>query len=426
MYKWVNRTRKYTRLVYQILSLILLINIGLTLFRAPLMKWDPVVTIIGVMVLSYLLRDMLSRGVFLMLIHVAMGVGVYFITQIFYMKFIMIAVVTFAFVDGFYYMSRGFTLKRMFDVPWGATFMGIVAGALGSYLHIRTLSIMGYIIAIILIILFLVTLYLEETERYLIASRDVTGVPIKQIISINTLIVSGIMTAAIAIIALSDLMSFPHIIIVFGDVMIQIIRIIIVIVGLLINIILGFFSGGTAGVPVDTSGLAQADKSSMLAAIINFMVMAVSTLVTLFIIIRFFAGIIKMLISRQDRDFEFAENIDKKRKGVIVREKLYAEEDESRLSPEMRARRIYRKKVLSHRNVFMPDASDTTGDIDKILNRINKTRSDDSIESLDNSSENERVALSERKFGRLTVLYNAVRYGNTVPDREYLKEMKKS
>ena len=102
MYKWVNRTRKYTRLVYQILSLILLINIGLTLFRAPLMKWDPVVTIIGVMVLSYLLRDMLSRGVFLMLIHVAMGVGVYFITQIFYMKFIMIAVVTFAFVDGFY------------------------------------------------------------------------------------------------------------------------------------------------------------------------------------------------------------------------------------------------------------------------------------------------------------------------------------
>ena len=75
-------------------------------------------------------------------------------------------------------------------------------------------------------------------------------------------------------------------------------------------------------------------------------------------------------------------------------------------SPEIKARRIYKRKVQSFRRFFIPDRNATTKDI---LIMMNHSDGDNLPKEVDT----------------LTDMYNDVRYGGVIPDSKFLRDMKK-
>ena len=69
MYKWIPFTRRFLRLIYQYCFVIILHAIYFALLKQPLpeLKWFGF--IFGALAVSYTFREMFSRGVYLLIIH---------------------------------------------------------------------------------------------------------------------------------------------------------------------------------------------------------------------------------------------------------------------------------------------------------------------------------------------------------------------
>ena len=85
-------------------------------------------------------------------------------------------------------------------------------------------------------------------------------------------------------------------------------------------------------------------------------------------------------------------------------------------TPREKARRIYRKKILEFWKDGAPAGTETTADLDRLLQGRR-----DFLPGPDGICQKDLADLTE-----LTELYNRVRYGNVVPDREYLSRMKQA
>ena len=72
MYDKLLFIRKSLRLIYQFLFLVMLGDLLLGSLDYPLLGALPIVGIFAILVLSYILRDKVSHGIYLLLSHVAM------------------------------------------------------------------------------------------------------------------------------------------------------------------------------------------------------------------------------------------------------------------------------------------------------------------------------------------------------------------
>ena len=87
----------------------------------------------------------------------------------------------------------------------------------------------------------------------------------------------------------------------------------------------------------------------------------------------------------------------------------------------MKARRIYRKKVLTFKRFFIPVDSSTTGDI---LDMMNHRSTLDKV-STKEQEVTEKDMEAQSKNEEISDMYNQVRYGGLCPNSEFLKKMKK-
>lgn len=105
--------------------------------------------------------------------------------------------------------------------------------------------------------------------------------------------------------------------------------------------------------------------------------------------------------------------------------------DEVETSMAKKARRIYKKRVQKYKNFYIPPKSATSEDIRTglleveagLASKVNSEKT--GSELLDIGSEIEVREKDENpKFNKMTLLYNAVRYGNYQPSADDLKRMK--
>lgn len=452
MFKWIGITRRALRLLYQMCYIILLFDLAMGLFKQPVVELKWILVTCGTLIISYLLREHTSRGVILFLYHLIMLVAVFFLVEpIIIRVFIMITVFA-MFLDGFYYIMRGYLLKRMFDVPWGSVVLGIACSGLATYMKNEDLLMIGYIVPIVVIIIFMISLYLEGLEEYIHSSKHVTGAPMKQIVSVNSMMISGIICISFVILFIADLLNLDFVLMKFVQALFFIIKVIIVLIVAIMSFIYAFFGGPGYGVTM-SDVRAETEGSSILVAIIQFILILVLLTFITYMLIRFFRWLIRLLMTRFMRGDDLAENLRSESKNVFEKVRLLRGESLKGNSTVIRARRIYKKKVLSYGRIFRPQYMDTTGDIEVAMRyarglTVNKN---DKIQKEDTSSEDEKTHgektaqkedmsrkdkknhidetdhrdVTVRKEG-LTALYEKVRYGNHIPDHAFLDKMKHS
>lgn len=415
MYEKLLFIRKSLRLIYQFLFLIMLGDLLLGSLDYPLLGVLPIAGIFVILVLSYILRDKVSHGIYLLLSHVAMIIIPIYLVSDMAMKVVIIFDIFYCFYDGLNYMLKGYTLKRIFDTPWEALMFGILTIAVASHFHNAVLTQWGYVLPIVMVIVYLASIYVEGLINYVVSSKNVTGVPVKQIFTTNSFIVSAIMLMIIVVVIISDLLDFSSLAAQLGKVFIGVLKIIAVIFVLIVKLL----SAVTGEREVNTRESFQqieeiAEETNMLATIVEAIVYGLLIALTLYVIYLVFRRLIKVFLSKQDRSYDMTEKLKGGEIDRIKREKI-KKNRQGRLTPEQKARSIYKKKVLSYKDKFKPGATDTTKDILRAaLKTENKELVDWPIQ----------VEGEIEVTDSMTEMYDRVRYGGEVPDKEFLKHMK--
>ncbi|MBO4864452.1 MAG: hypothetical protein J5517_08805 [Eubacterium sp.] len=422
MYSKVQTANKIVRMIYQFLFIILLLNISLVLIYFPMLTALEMASIAVMLIVSYFFRDKFSRAFSLLTVHMVIAGIYYFALPNLAPKIMILITSAVIMMDGVYYMRRSYTLKRLFDVPWGAVVLGIIALISAHYMNVPSLQWQGLIMTTAMVFLFIVTLYLEGLEAYIMSSRTLTGFPIKQIVSVNTIIVCGIMLIAIVVIVLADVLGFYNVIMQFLKVLLYLLKLVIVLIILLMR----FFFSYTGYQSTDENTAQELpeyeENTSILLAIIEFVVVAAVLVFAAFLVFLMIKYLVRLFLSRRSNLFDLTENISGFNEKSMTKERIKREKLGSRLDPVMRARRIYKKKVESFSRFFSPKRYNTAGDIeDRIVIAVEEKNK--AKEAMMGKAAKQPVVSDDGET--LRTLYENVRYGNLVPDRHYLRRMKK-
>ena len=418
MHKWVLRVRKWLRIIYEFFFIILIIDFGICMSERDMMRKEQLIVLGGMLVLSYLARDMLSHAITLFIAHIIIGVITWFVVQDVYFKIILNMALFGIFVDAAMYMKRGYVIKRAFELPWDACVMGIAISILAFYFDNHELQMVGYISVLILLVDYLISIYVEGLDLYMQINRNVKGLPIKQMVSVNSFIVTTICCIIVVIILLADVLGLPKVVLGFFLALVGILKIVFILLRVVYSLVAGLF-GGVGGMEPQ-EGIRRmeqvAEDDGILSKIIYFILVSAIIIAAVYILIKLCKFVIKWLLAKQDKN-EVIEDLDTRKKKRVERVHIEKEDSHGVMSYEQRARRIYKKKVLSFRRHFLPDSFDTAGDIEEAMLRFTKEDTPASEETAPES------IIAERKE-TITELYEAVRYGDKTPDRNYLKRMK--
>jgi len=397
--------RRFFRMGYSYTLYLLLTEIALMVMKLPPASWLAMLVMLALFASSYILREKVNRLWPMLLLAVLSCVGIWFLPEVMLQKLLLMALAIGLFCTGSRQLMSGGSLSEPQDIPWPGILMALVGTAVALYYEIPDLILYSVVLAGLNIFFFLMVIYSDGIRRYIDATREVKGMPIRKMIHVNTWIVLGIFLLMGIAILLGELLGLPggveELIQSFG----HLLKALFYGVGLffkwLVNL-LGFGNGFSASEQGEQIAQ-ELEKSGVGGNIIFVLLRVIVILFVLFVVIKVFAFLIRIFLAkfqkgekelvRENLKTDIAEKL--KDRGVFNSVKKF-------LSPEEKARRIYRKEVLSLMDGESLHGNMTTGDITRVL-------------------QEKGVDLTE-----LTRLYDAVRYGNATVNRAYLSDMKKA
>ena len=393
------------RMGYSYTLYLLLTEIALMVMKLPAASLLTMLVMLGLFVSSYILREMVRRLWSLLLLTILSCVGIWFLPEVMLQKLLLFGLAIGLLCTGSRYLMSGGSLSEPQDIPWPGILMALVGSAVALYYELPDLVTYSVVLAGLNIFFFLMVIYSDGVRRYIDATREVKGMPIRKMIHVNTWIVLGIFFVMGIAILLGELLGLPGGVEELLKSLGHLVKALFYGVGLffkwLVNL-LGFGNGFSASEQGEQIAQ-ELEKSGGGGNIIFVLLRVIVILFVLFLVIKVFAFLIRIFLAkfqkgeketvRENLKTDIAEKL--KNRGVLSSVKKF-------LSPEEKARRIYRKEVLSLMGREDIPGSMTTGDITRVL-------------------QEKGVDLTE-----LTRLYDAVRYGNAVVNRAYLSEMKKT
>lgn len=421
MYKWIVGCRKVLRLIYEFFFLLQLMNFVLCLSEKSMMDTRGMLVLFGILGISYIFRDVLSHVISLLIIHIILAVVQYYIIDNFHLAVVMCIFVVGIFIDAAMYMNRGYEIKRAFDVPGDVIFLGLAVSLLATYLHNNGLQRLAYISAIIMLVDYLFSIYLEGLVHYLVVNQRIKGMPVKRMVSVNSFIVTAIIIMIVVTVFLADILGLPSAIGQLCVALIAIIKIFIIIFSVVFSLIAGLFGYNFI---TPTQGREQiqqiAETDSIFGKIMHFILVAVIIALAIYVLIKISILLIKWMISKQDRNNEMTEELSNKKKRNFIKTRVERDASDGPMSFEQRARQVYKKKILSYGKIFKPNETDTTSDIELALERTASGH----IFTNENTEPTSVNNIEPKEHEILTTMYNEARYSDKKIDRSFVKRMK--
>ena len=374
-------------------------------FEVVLLKQDVhyfLIPITGVMfVYSYILRDKARHYVWLFVGHAVLRLPMLLLpvsmeTQWFYF---LIAGYLFGASVKSTWKNAG---KQMDELPWPSFLLCLIVYLVSGYLHEQSLRIYAYVTALLLLFLYLALVYTDGMERYLDATSHVSGIPIRQILSVNTIMVGAIILCLTLGLVLGEVFDFRKVIALVGQAILAVVRVIAMGIGLFYHYISFWFRGGEA----ETSEHQQFDDGDVPAGLQSVgqtlePVLYVGLIcLGLFIAYKVLVRFVRFLMSRRNISNDQVELVVVKKKKEEQRTRT--EEKRWLLSRRQRARRYYKDCIERYRYDITLEQSKTGREIEAELHE----------QSLADVSE-------------LTRCYEDIRYGDAEVDRTMLQKMRR-
>ena len=360
--------RRIMRYVYNYMLVLFFTSFALYLLRHGEIGIKEALILAGAMGVSWILRERTGKNIILFLVHMAMIAGVIFIEKGATLKTVMAVALFVVMVFAMRYNRSGGRLNQLDEVPWPMFLAGMVMYVFGIYMNNRTMVFKSYLIPVILFIAYLIIVYLDGMYNYIDRTKDVADLPVRRMMSVNSVIVTGIVSFIIVAIAITSLFNLD-------------------------GLIKGFFKGVLTICGFIILGFADSLTTIVIVALV------IVAAVFIFYIVK---KIVRFIILKRHMPEDVIESLTENTRDQKEKRKTFRESVKERLSMDEKVRRVYRKTVLAAGRPYVPLENETTLDIN---GRI---------------SVNSKYDLTD-----MTGLYNELRYGQTVPDRKAYSEMKK-
>ena len=292
--------------------------------------------------------------------------------------------------------------KQMDELPWPSFLLCLIVYLVSGHLGVQGLRIYAYVTALILLFLYLALVYTDGMENYLDATSHVSGIPIRQILSVNTIMVGAIILCLTIGLVLGEVFDFRRVIALIGQAILAVVRVIAMVIGLFYHYISFWFRGGEA----ETSEHQQFDDGDVPSGIRSVgqtlePVLYVGLIcLGLFIAYKVLVRFVRFLMARRNISTDQVELVVVKKKKEEQR--THADEKRRFLSRRQRARRCYKDCIERYRYDIALEQSKTGREIETELNE----------QSLADVTE-------------LTRCYEDIRYGDAEVDRALLQKMRR-
>ena len=395
------------RLGYSYSFYLLFMELSMMVMKNPMVSWLSMLVLLGIYVLNYLVRDRVLRIWPLALINAAVGALCWLLPEITLQKLLLSGACFGLFLSGSGFVMQNGRYRPMQDVPWPAFLLGVVATIAGITNHIPRLVVLSMILTLLTVVFYLLIIYTDGIRKYIESTRDVSGIPMQRIVKINSWIVACIIVGMLVMILLGELLNLPDAFTRLGEALLDLVRIFALGVGLFFKWIARLFQSGDGKEELTDERqflrkeiAGNRTMPELMTVVLKLLILAL----VLYVLVRIFARIFRFLVAKYQKDTpQQVVEITKKDQKVRLKRGHIFDRAKTYLSMEERARRIYKKRVLEYRKKSHPSDTETVQDICEGLRQ------------------DEGVSMRE-----LTALYEAIRYGNVVPDRAYLSRMKKA
>ena len=328
-------------------------------------------------VYSYILREKAQHYLWLFVGHVALRLPMLLLpvsmeTQWFY--FLIPCYLFSASVKSTWKNKR----KQMDELPWPSFLLCLIVYLVSGHLGVQGM------------------------ENYLDATSHVSGIPIRQILSVNTIMVGAIILCLTIGLVLGEVFDFRRVIALIGQAILAVVRVIAMVIGLFYHYISFWFRGGEA----ETSEHQQFDDGDVPSGIRSVgqtlePVLYVGLIcLGLFIAYKVLVRFVRFLMARRNISTDQVELVVVKKKKEEQR--THADEKRRFLSRRQRARRCYKDCIERYRYDIALEQSKTGREIETELNE----------QSLADVTE-------------LTRCYEDIRYGDAEVDRALLPKMRR-
>lgn len=288
------------------------------------------------------------------------------------------------------------------ELPWPSFLFCLISYFVGGYLGQPELETYAYITMLILLLLYLTIVYMDGMEQYLKSAGCVSKIPMRQILSVNTIMVGAIIVFLILGLGLGELLGFRKLIALVWDAILAVIRIAAMILGAFFEFIGRWFKDGDPGasdydesadgnMPERVHSIGQTMMPVLYVCLIVFGIYLLYKLFSRFV--RFLMT--KRVVSSDQIELVLAKKADEEKKQHRRMSHLV-------MSRDQRARKYYKDYIERYRYDITLKQTDTSREIQDELQR----------EDLADVTE-------------LTACYEEIRYGNMEVDRSIVQKMRR-
>ncbi len=350
---------------------------------------------------SYIIRELAKRHIFNILGHAVIALPAFALPMTTGVRITCIVICVYVLFDAMGYTARNGVLKPLTDVPWPSLMLCVIIYVFGHYTDSSVLKERAYITVIMLLVIYFFMVYFDGLKGYVEATKDVSGLPLKNIISRNSAIVIMVIGLLILGIFLGRAMKIDVAIHNFFRGIVAMIGLVVYGIFFLFKLFINMFAnsgeGGsfTADNYWNENTREAAGKVGLMG---DFLIKLVLALLLLFVATKIVGRLIKVLFSlrRNPEDIIEASESSKKDQINIRQWNIF----KSKLSNEEKIRKYYKTRVLRERYDVLLTKTKTCRQIEEEL------------------KEKEVCDLTE-----ITDIYADVRYGDVVPDKGMVKRV---
>lgn len=394
--------RRILRFLYEVLFSMLLMEFFMIIFVKEKPGISAVLIVLALYFISYVSRERCPNSLILLLVHVIPMIVLAFLPVSIGLFVVSLAIDVYLFDEAFLYMYRNGVLMPVTDLPWATFLISFIIYLYGYYTKTDIIVNSAYVIPVVLIFIYLCSLYLDGLKTYLEATRDVSGLPLGRIITVNTIIVGGILLLLLGVTVLCRRIDFKVIFMGIGQGFVAIFRILWLVLSFFGGIISSMITTGRSNLAVHTERYGQeiGAEAGKLGSMMETVLVVILVALVLYALYKLLAKALKLLLKRHSYQSDIVETVTPVRKKIL-REEL-PKRHLHRLSGEEKIRKMYRNYIFRYRYDIALHARKTT-------------------EMIETELSDKQIA----DVHELTDIYREVRYGGVDADRQLVKKMKR-
>lgn len=386
------------RMLYEVVFVSLILYFFAILFLNEMPGFFVIVSLLLLYVLSFGIREWSPTHMVILFLHLGL-MGVLFVLPFpGRLGLVLIGVQVYLTISALVYSHKGAVVKPITDVPWPSFLVCCLIYILSMVSHQSLLMTITYIITILLLLIYYLILYVEGLTKYMDATRDVSGLPLKRMVQTNTRIVG------IIILILLFGLFMGHI---FGtegitDVLLTVCGIIVQCIFQIIRFLLSMLSEiwGVGDLNYAEGDFVLPEQVTGWGLILEILLMVVFIGAMVFFFYRLLRKLIKLLLKPRSYEEDIVEAAEKEK--TVTKEKSYGKISFPRsLTLAEKARRYYKLRIIKYKDEISLNSQSTCRDIE---NEIRQKGFDEVKE--------------------ITEFYSEIRYGAGAVDKKTLKKMK--